>query len=101
MLYLRNPITFIIRLVILFPLLTSVDQTWNIMYGEIWIAAEANLQIICASSTTMRKFLGYFTPAIMGADAPGLEPQIELVDLITLGQKSTTRRPRRYSQFDA
>lgn len=93
-------ITSIVRLVILFPLLTNVDQTWAIAYGEIWIAVEANLQMICASSTTVRKFLGYLAPAVLGANPPGHEPAIELGDLITFGQRSTVQKPRRYSQFD-
>jgi hypothetical protein len=59
-------ITSAVRLVLLFPMLKTVDQTWAIVTPGIWILIEANLVIITGSLPTMRLFFRHVAPRFIG-----------------------------------
>ncbi|KAF2844357.1 hypothetical protein T440DRAFT_410368 [Plenodomus tracheiphilus IPT5] len=90
-------VTSIIRLVILLPSLTSMDQPWVIGEGTLWINVEANLLVICCCLPTLRRFFRHVAPRLIGeytddpssGESSGNKPR-------TWG--SWTSRPKR--QFD-
>jgi hypothetical protein len=55
-----------VRLVLLLPTLTAVDQPWGIAIPSIWISVEANLAIICCSLPALRLFVRHFAPKLIG-----------------------------------
>ncbi|KAF2130674.1 hypothetical protein P153DRAFT_384935 [Dothidotthia symphoricarpi CBS 119687] len=90
-------VTSVIRLVILIPSLTSVDQTWVIGEGTLWIFVESNLLVICCCLPTLRRFFRHVAPRIIGeySDSPSRR-ESNSRKLRTWG--SMTSRPKR--QFD-
>ncbi|KAJ4983180.1 integral membrane protein [Stagonosporopsis vannaccii] len=90
-------VTSIIRLLVLLPALTTMDQTWVIGEGTLWIFIESNLLVICCCLPTLRRFLRHLAPRLIGeyTDDPSREE--------SNGPKprtwgSMTTRPKR--QFD-
>ncbi|TDZ13380.1 Satratoxin biosynthesis SC1 cluster protein 4 [Colletotrichum spinosum] len=59
--------TSIVRLVLLPPLLTSTDPSWDAAPANIWTFIEGNLFVICGSMPTLRKFFKHFAPKLMGS----------------------------------
>lgn len=59
-------ITSAVRLVLLFPMLKTIDQTWAIVTPGIWILIEANLVIITGALPTMRLFFRHVAPRLIG-----------------------------------
>ncbi|KIW03028.1 uncharacterized protein PV09_05682 [Verruconis gallopava] len=59
-------ITSIVRLVLLLPTLTTVDQPWAIALPGMWVAIEANLIIVCCSFPALRVFARHFVPKWIG-----------------------------------
>lgn len=55
-----------VRLVLLFPMLKTTDQTWAIVTPGIWILIEANLVIITGALPTMRLFFRHVAPRFIG-----------------------------------
>ena len=55
-----------VRLVLLFPMLKTLDQTWAIVTPGIWILIEANLVIITGALPTMRLFFRHVAPHFIG-----------------------------------
>ena len=55
-----------VRLVLLFPMLKTLDQTWAIVTPGIWILIEANLVIITGALPTMRLFFRHVAPRFIG-----------------------------------
>ncbi|KAH7084862.1 hypothetical protein BKA63DRAFT_498353 [Paraphoma chrysanthemicola] len=64
-------VTSIVRLVVLIPALTSMDQPWVIGVGTLWIFIEANLLVICACLPTLRRFFKHVAPRFIGEDSYG------------------------------
>ncbi|KAF1850328.1 uncharacterized protein K460DRAFT_390853 [Cucurbitaria berberidis CBS 394.84] len=64
-------VTSIIRLVVLIPSLTNMDQTWVIAEGSLWIIVEANLFIVCCCLPTLRRFFRHVAPHIIGESSGG------------------------------
>ncbi|KAF2010250.1 hypothetical protein BU24DRAFT_73590 [Aaosphaeria arxii CBS 175.79] len=64
-------VTSIIRLIILLPSLTTMDQTWVIGEGCLWIFIEANLLIMCCCLPTIRRFLRHVAPSLIGESSSG------------------------------
>lgn len=62
-------VTSIVRLVVLIPALTAVDQTWVIAEGSVWIVVESNLFIICCCLPTLRRFLRHVAPGFLGENS--------------------------------
>ena len=54
-------ITSIIRLIVLIPSLTDMDQTWVIGEGSLWIIVEANLYVFSMYELHMRNVLTLYT----------------------------------------
>ncbi|CAN9436629.1 unnamed protein product [Alternaria alternata] len=59
-------VTSIIRLIVLIPALTDMDQTWIIAVGSLWIIIESNLFVICCCLPTLRRFLKHVAPRLIG-----------------------------------
>ncbi|KAF2803590.1 uncharacterized protein BDZ99DRAFT_427008, partial [Mytilinidion resinicola] len=59
-------VTSIIRLVVIIPSLTDLDQTWALSIPCIWIVVEANLVIICGSLPVLRLFFRHVSPKFIG-----------------------------------
>lgn len=59
-------ITSGVRLVLLFPMLKTLDQTWAIVTPGIWILIEANLVIITGALPTLRLFFRHVAPHFIG-----------------------------------
>ncbi|KAH6870269.1 hypothetical protein BKA58DRAFT_384712 [Alternaria rosae] len=59
-------VTSIIRLVVLIPALTDMDQPWIIAVGCLWIVVESNLFVICCCLPTLRRFLKHAAPRLVG-----------------------------------
>jgi hypothetical protein len=62
-------ITSIIRLIVLIPSLTDLDQTWVIAEGSLWIIVEANLFIVCCCLPTLRRFFRHVAPRFIGENS--------------------------------
>ncbi|CAA9960171.1 hypothetical protein PTMSG1_03577 [Pyrenophora teres f. maculata] len=62
-------VTSIIRLVVLLPALTDMDQTWIIAVGSLWIIVEGNLFIVCCCLPTLRRFFRHVAPHFIGESA--------------------------------
>lgn len=79
----RTMVTSIIRLIVLLPALTSMDQTWVIGEGTLWMRVllfnvqflanslrysivESNLLVICCCLPTLRRFFRHFAPRLIG-----------------------------------
>ncbi|PSN72084.1 hypothetical protein BS50DRAFT_544407 [Corynespora cassiicola Philippines] len=90
-------VTSIIRLVVLLPALTSMDQPWVIGEGTLWIFVESNLLVICCCLPTLRRFFRHVAPRLIGeyTDDPSREDS-QGRKIRTWG--SMTSRPKR--QFD-
>lgn len=52
-------------------MLSSIDAAWEATWPVIWNGIEANLQIICASALTLRKFFRTTFPRLFDDDAAG------------------------------
>ncbi|KAF6818778.1 hypothetical protein CSOJ01_01731 [Colletotrichum sojae] len=61
--------TSVTRLVLLPPLLTSLDPSWDAAPANIWTFIEGNLFVICGSMPTLRKFFKHFAPKLMGSSS--------------------------------
>ncbi|KAF3042864.1 hypothetical protein E8E12_000618 [Didymella heteroderae] len=59
-------VTSAVRLVLLFPMLRTIDQTWAIVTPGKWILIEANLVIITGALPTMRLFFRHVAPHFIG-----------------------------------
>ncbi|CVL06014.1 related to integral membrane protein PTH11 [Fusarium mangiferae] len=59
-------VTSVVRLVLLVPIVNANDYTWVLSSAVVWIFVEANLLIICASLTTLRRFFIHVAPNIIG-----------------------------------
>lgn len=68
-------VTSTIRLKVLIPALTSIDQPWVIGEGAMWINIEANLLIICCCLPTVRRFLKHVAPTLIGEDGDNASPR--------------------------
>ncbi|CAG7555849.1 unnamed protein product [Fusarium equiseti] len=95
--------TSIMRLISLINSMGTEDQSWGGGPVLLWIFAEANLSIICASLTTFKPFLKHIAPRILGTSRmrsddgltdPNAPP--------TIGAIPTNGRLRhdRYERFD-
>ena len=62
----RTVFTSIIRLVTLRPLLTAIDQSWEVAQPAMWIVVEASLVIVCGCLPTLKQFLRRHAPALIG-----------------------------------
>ncbi|KAH7209797.1 hypothetical protein DER44DRAFT_809455 [Fusarium oxysporum] len=59
-------VTSVVRLVLLVPIVDANDCTWVLSSAVVWIFVEANLLIICASLTTLRRFFIHVAPKFIG-----------------------------------
>ncbi|KAF5539722.1 integral membrane protein PTH11 [Fusarium napiforme] len=59
-------VTSVVRLVLLVPIVDANDYTWVLSSAVVWIFVEANLLIICASLTTLRRFFIHVAPKFIG-----------------------------------
>ncbi|KAH7251603.1 hypothetical protein BKA59DRAFT_492075 [Fusarium tricinctum] len=59
-------VTSVVRLVLLVPFASASDYTWVLSSAIVWIYVEANLLIICASLTTLRRFFLHVAPKFIG-----------------------------------
>ncbi|KAH7140116.1 hypothetical protein B0J13DRAFT_608564 [Dactylonectria estremocensis] len=59
-------VTSVVRLVLLVSTLHDPDSTWAMSSAAIWIFVEANLLIMCASLTTLRRFFIHVAPKLIG-----------------------------------
>ncbi|KAK7706151.1 hypothetical protein SLS57_009803 [Botryosphaeria dothidea] len=57
-------ITSVIRLILLLPMLTDLDQTWAVSIPCVWILVEANLVVICGCLPIVRKFARHVAPKL-------------------------------------
>lgn len=69
--YCRTIVTSIMRAVVLPPLLTSTDSSWDVAYASMLVVVEANLIIICGMLPTLRKFVRHVAPKIIGESTYG------------------------------
>ncbi|OJD38864.1 uncharacterized protein BKCO1_3000240 [Diplodia corticola] len=73
-------VTSVVRLVILIPMLTDLDQTWAVSVPCVWILVEANLVVICGCLPIVRKFARHVAPKLFfhshvaGASGPSDDP---------------------------
>ncbi|KAK8078608.1 hypothetical protein PG996_004778 [Apiospora saccharicola] len=58
----------VMRFLVLLPALEDSDETWAMACPSMWLCVEANLLIICASLPTLRRFLHYAAPRLIGDD---------------------------------
>ncbi|KAF5025128.1 hypothetical protein F66182_2829 [Fusarium sp. NRRL 66182] len=58
--------TSIMRLIALIKSMNTADQTWGGGPVLLWIFAEANLSIICATLTTVKPFFKHVYPRLLG-----------------------------------
>ncbi|KAL1640701.1 hypothetical protein SLS58_006715 [Diplodia intermedia] len=68
-------ITSVVRLILLLPMLTDLDQTWAVSIPCVWILVEANLVVICGCLPIVRKFARHVAPKLFfysfgGSDDP-------------------------------
>ncbi|KAJ4246633.1 hypothetical protein NW762_013576 [Fusarium torreyae] len=59
-------VTSVVRLVLLVPIVGTNDPSWVLSSATVWIYVEANLLIICASLTTLRRFFMHVAPRFIG-----------------------------------
>ncbi|KAF9773781.1 hypothetical protein IL306_008350 [Fusarium sp. DS 682] len=59
--------TSIMRLIALIRSMGNTDQSWGGGPVLLWIFAEANLSIICATLTTVKPFVKHISPRILGS----------------------------------
>ncbi|KAJ3521660.1 hypothetical protein NM208_g13195 [Fusarium decemcellulare] len=59
-------VTSVVRLVLLIPILHTDDTTWVLSSAVVWIYVEANLLVVCASLTTLRRFFIHVAPRLIG-----------------------------------
>ncbi|KAI0017938.1 hypothetical protein F4780DRAFT_781792 [Xylariomycetidae sp. FL0641] len=59
-------VTSIVRLIILLPSITAVDQTRALASGQLWSCIESNLLIICMCLTTLRRFTNHIGLSVFG-----------------------------------
>ncbi|KAF4344335.1 integral membrane protein [Fusarium beomiforme] len=59
--------TSIMRLIALIRSMGTEDQSWGGGPVLLWIFAEANLSIICATLTTVKPFIKHISPRILGS----------------------------------
>ncbi|KAF1920382.1 hypothetical protein BDU57DRAFT_534164 [Ampelomyces quisqualis] len=99
--------TRFVLLVLLCPMLNTIDQTWAIVMPGLWILIEANLVIIMGCLPSMRLFLRHVAPRLvdessmrsrsrkkgMGQD----HSSSEVTELKTIGSKATKNR---YDRMD-
>ncbi|KAK0663734.1 hypothetical protein DIS24_g1139 [Lasiodiplodia hormozganensis] len=65
-------ITSVVRLIILIPMLTDLDQTWAVSIPCVWILVEANLVVICGCLPIVRKFARHVAPKLFSyGSSPG------------------------------
>ncbi|KKY16133.1 putative integral membrane protein [Diplodia seriata] len=57
-------ITSVVRLILLLPMLTDLDQTWAVSIPCVWILVEANLVVICGCLPIVRKFARHVAPKL-------------------------------------
>ncbi|KAF2135826.1 uncharacterized protein K452DRAFT_196463, partial [Aplosporella prunicola CBS 121167] len=50
-------VTSIIRLVVILPMFTDLDQTWAVSIPCVWIVVEANLVVICGCLPVAQRFI--------------------------------------------
>ncbi|KAJ4263056.1 hypothetical protein NW762_006669 [Fusarium torreyae] len=63
--------TSIMRLIALIRTMSTKDQSWGGGPVLLWIFAEANLSIICATLTTVKPFIKHISPRILGTSNLG------------------------------
>ncbi|KAH7166322.1 hypothetical protein EDB81DRAFT_640555 [Dactylonectria macrodidyma] len=59
-------VTSVVRMVLLVSTLHDPDSTWAMSSAAIWIFVEANLLVMCASLTTLRRFFIHVAPKLIG-----------------------------------
>ncbi|EOD43467.1 integral membrane protein [Neofusicoccum parvum] len=62
-------VTSVVRLVLLLPMLTDLDQTWAVSIPCVWILVEANLVVICGCLPIIRKFARHVAPRLFSDPA--------------------------------
>ncbi|KAF4454022.1 hypothetical protein F53441_3406 [Fusarium austroafricanum] len=67
-------VTSVVRLVLLVPSVHDTDYTWVLSSAVIWVCIEANLLIICASLTTLRRFFIHVAPKFIGERGTSAAP---------------------------
>ncbi|KAK8054671.1 hypothetical protein PG994_009738 [Apiospora phragmitis] len=95
-------ITSIVRLIILLPSLSNLDQTFALRSGTLWICIESNLLIMCCCLPTLRQFFRHVAPSWIGeskASAADSTGKLKAYALRTFGGSGPARStPRRRSQ---
>ncbi|KAH8200524.1 hypothetical protein TruAng_005301 [Truncatella angustata] len=79
-------------------LLNNNDQTWAISQASLWAIIEANLVIICASMTTLKKFFNCVAPGLLLGSSGAKSSQGPTHNPPTIS-KLTSRRTDRYAKF--
>ncbi|RGP71634.1 hypothetical protein FLONG3_7069 [Fusarium longipes] len=59
-------VTSVVRLVLLIPTFGAIDVSWALSGAVVWVIIEANLMVICASLTTLRRFFIHVAPRLIG-----------------------------------
>ncbi|KAL1625201.1 hypothetical protein SLS56_007396 [Neofusicoccum ribis] len=62
-------VTSVVRLILLLPMLTDLDQTWAVSIPCVWILVEANLVVICGCLPIIRKFARHVAPRLFSNPA--------------------------------
>ncbi|KAH6640034.1 integral membrane protein [Truncatella angustata] len=91
-------VTSIVRCAALPALLNNNDQTWAISQASLWAIIEANLVIICASMTTLKKFFNCVAPGLLLGSSGAKSSQGPTHNPPTIS-KLTSRRTDRYAKF--
>ncbi|KAG5779734.1 hypothetical protein H9Q73_006591 [Fusarium xylarioides] len=95
--------TSIMRLIALIRSMGNVDQSWGGGPVLLWIFAEANLSIICATLTTVKPFVKHISPRILGSSYGASKAGMSNPSAPpTIGAISTGGMPRHdhYERFD-
>ncbi|KAG7418086.1 Satratoxin biosynthesis SC1 cluster protein 4 [Fusarium oxysporum f. sp. rapae] len=95
--------TSIMRLIALIRSMGNVDQSWGGGPVLLWIFAEANLSIICATLTTVKPFIKHISPRILGSSYGASKAGMSNPSAPpTIGAISTGGMPRHdhYERFD-
>ncbi|KAJ8117176.1 hypothetical protein OPT61_g1557 [Boeremia exigua] len=90
-------VTSVIHIILLYPTLLLLDQTWWLAKGTFLIIIESNLLIIYCSLTTLRRFFRNVAPHFIG-ESTDYSSREEANDQRLRTWGSRTTRPRR--QFD-